>query len=230
MIIGGTGEGKTGLAAWLLARFAPSPMIIYDTKEEKKFRALPNSIVVDSWDAVIREIDNVEHDYIIFDVPAHIADDPATLNEFLMEHYERFHGVPAYIDELYSFHSAGRPGRGLHALLTRGRGRGISLIMGTQRPAWISLFCLSESQAFYILGLGFEDDRKRVQKVVRGYADLPEPGRFEFYYYRKRDPAPVLFKPVTLDKGIDTGYTVGIHSQNRTDKPEVDAIELHHWL
>lgn len=64
----------------------------------------------------------------------------------------------------------GRAGSGLIALLTRGRSKGISVLMSTQRPAWLSRFCFTEAQKYYIYRLTDRRDSKVLGEYIRVFS------------------------------------------------------------
>lgn len=207
LIVGQTGGGKTALATFILMRIPVAPCILYDTKEEAKFPKLPNSIIVETMTECAKEYDNPEIDYIIVRPPLDLLDKPKELDEYLLYHYHNFKHSTAYIDEAYSFHHNSRPGTGLIGLFTRGRSRGITTIISTQRPRHISLFLMSEAQKVFVLSLGLKDDRKRMGDVIPGFESLPLPPKYGFYFFESGDTAAQLFKPIKLDPILNTGYT-----------------------
>lgn len=203
LIVGQTGSGKTEFACWLLKRIQRAPVVIYDTKIEAKFFKLQPSIVVTTFDEVLTAFNNGEHDYIIVRPPADLIGDPRSMdNEYLFRHYMELPGLDAYIDELKSFHTNGRAGMGLINLLERGRSKGTTVIMSTQRPSWISLSTLSEAQKTFIFYLKSEDDIKRVAKFVPGIEEKPKLASrgYQFYYYDDAEDRLQLFKPIKLDE------------------------------
>jgi hypothetical protein len=206
LIVGQTGTGKTFLVIWLLERMAGSPFVIYDTKSEDKFTKLPSSAVVTSWSQVLDAIDDHELDYIIFRPPVSDIAEPKILDGYLQRHYDDLPDVAAYVDEIYTFHNGGRAGPGLLALLTRGRSRGISTIISTQRPAWLSNFALTEAQKFYVLNLIDKKDKKRLGDVIPDFADAPRLDPYHFYFYLSGSEKYLLMKPVKADKKFITGY------------------------
>lgn len=198
---GPTGSGKSLVGKWLVRRIETAPAIIYDTKREPEFLTLPKARLVTEWDRIDEAIEDGVTEYVIFRPDRYIATNPAKLDEFLMEHLERFPRIGAVLDEGYRFHNNGRAGPGLTSLMTEGRSNGITAIVMSQRPAWISLFVLTEAQHFYLFDLAHDDDKKRIGKVIPGYEDLPDPPEFHFYYYsRKTKMPPVLMPPIALDK------------------------------
>lgn len=218
LIIGQTGSGKTAFAAWMLRRIPRSPIVLYDTKDEQKFARLPNSRIVTTVKDAAEALDNGEIDYIIFRPSISILTSPEALDALLMQHYENWKGVDIYIDELYSFHNGGKAGDGLVALLTRGRSRGISTLMATQRPAWISRFCITEAQKLYVFKLVDKADKKRIGDVIPDFANMPDPPKHGFYFFESGDEQPTRFGPVRLDDGQDTGYVDTVASE--TDQVE----------
>jgi hypothetical protein len=205
-ICGQTGSGKTAFAVWLLG-FMPGTLI-YDTKEEKKFSALPNSVRVKNMDEAIKAFaDNRKKwDYVILRPPVSDTIEPDTLDNMLQIHYHALRGIGAYIDEVFMFHNGGRVGAGLMALLTRGRSRGITLTMAAQRPAWLSRFCLTESQRFFIFRLVDQADRKRLAEIIPGLDPKENPEKFHFQYFDFDQAAPQYFLPIPLDGIPDAGY------------------------
>jgi hypothetical protein len=235
IIIGSTGGGKTGLATWMLRRFPVAPVVIYDTKSERKFEALPRAAVFTDWEVMAEATYDEELHYLIYRPGAFELHDPGLLDSYLMAHYDAFPGVPAYIDELTSFQSLGRPRPGLTALLTRGRDLGLTTLMATQRPAFISGYTLSESQNYYIFGLNRAKDRKSVADCVPGYDELGNPPRHQFYYWKTgSEDAPRLMLPVILDAGMDTGYSAAFSETRRATRVPVDGevplSSRHRWL
>lgn len=222
LIVGQTGSGKTAFATWILVRVPIAPIIIYDTKDETKFPKLKGSIIVESKEGIKEHYDNPEIDYIIVRPPVEMLGKWEELDELLFYHYTHFRNTVCYIDELYSFHNNARAGKGLIALLTRGRSRGITTIMSTQRPAMISRFAITESQKVYAFRLGDKQDRKRLSDVIPNFDDLPLPPKHGFYFYESGEDAPELYKPIKLDAALNTGY-VDEHSDS-DDTPASDAI------
>jgi hypothetical protein len=70
-------------------------------------------------------------------------------------------------------------------LLTRGRSRHITVWTGTQRPRFLPLFAVSESQHIFLFEVGSTDDRKHVAKLagVEGLETLVT--GHEFLYYNR---------------------------------------------
>ncbi len=224
LTIGQTGSGKTVLNSWLLTRIENSPTIIYDTKEEPKFNSLPRSSRVTNWDNVRRAVDNPEIDYIIFQPPINEMADPMALDNYLMRHYFEFHDCTAYIDEIYQFHKGPHSGPGLMSLLTRGRSKGITTLMSTQRPRYLTNFAISETQKFFVMKITFRDDNKRLSDFIPDYdaknpPALPDHG---FLFYKTGDNSSRIFGAVKMDDAAPKEYT---------DPVAVDqTVRRHTWL
>lgn len=225
LIVGQTGSGKTTFAIWYLRRLPGAPIVIYDTKIEPEFQKMPFATVVANTDEALQAITDAEFDYIIIRPSDHLLGDADALDDMLWRHYMEMKGVDAYIDEVYSFHKSGRGGKGLIALLTRGRSKGISTIMSTQEPNWLSSFVLSQAQRYYIFWLGDREHYKKLGRYIPEFADMPAPPKYFFYYYQMMSEKPVLYKPVKLDEPAKPDHT-------ETDKPddEIEAVRRHSWL
>jgi hypothetical protein len=225
LIVGQNGSGKTAFAAWVLERIATAPTLIYDTKEETKFTALPKSRVAGDWDGVWEAMDDGESDFVIFRPPLEDLNDPERLDAYLLDHYHSFPQVPAYIDEAYSFHKNSREGPGLTALFTRGRSRGITTIISSQRPARISRFCITEAQRVAAFRLMDRKDRQRLADVIPNFDRMEAPKPFHFHYFQAGDDYPILYPPVPLTQGMDTGF-----SMSDNPGPAVSARDRFEWL
>lgn len=220
LVVGMTGQGKTEFVIWLLERLVSSPIVIYDTKGEPKFDAMPRTTVTHSHAAMIEALQNPEFDYVVFRVPPTIIADSDALDSLLWYHFINLRGVDLYIDELYSFTSNGRAGDGLTALLTQGRSLGFTSIMSVQRPAGISLFPLTETQHFYIFFLAKKSDRLRMGEVVPDFENEAPPPEYHFYYYRQgsRDRAQ-LMAPILLDTDKRKDYKP-VEEPSTPDEPD----------
>lgn len=224
LTIGQTGSGKTVFNRWLLTRIENSPTIIYDTKEEPKFNSLPNSSRVTSWDNVVRAVDNPAIDYVIFQPPLRDSADPEIMDRYLERHYQQFHDCTAYIDEIYQFHKGAHSGPGLLGLLTRGRSKGITTLMSTQRPKFLTRFAISETQKFYVMKITFNDDRKALADFIPDYdaknpPDLPEHG---FLFYKTGDNSSRIFGAVKMDEKDPKEYTDPVAVET--------VVRRHNWL
>lgn len=208
LICGQTGSGKTVAMVVLAGQMGEGErVVVLDAKVEPRYRALPRSREIrklsEAW-APEGKVERREGPAALIWRPDPLsAQDPAYLDSALYDLYQRFRGT-IVIDELYPFHTGGRAGPGMTALLTRGRSRGLTTIMGSQRPTWISRFCLSESQHYWIYALVDRLDRQRVSGVIPNFPQDEPPPRYWFYYYSHLADltGPVLFRPLRLKKNI----------------------------
>lgn len=207
LIVGKTGSGKTSFFTWLAKFIKSAPLIIYDTKIEPKFAALPNSIIVETMQQAAEVVEGGEHDYIVVRPGIDIVDNPVALDNMLLYHYHHFQGLPAYIDEAMSFHRNSRALRGLTALMTRGRSKGITTILSSQLPRYISAFCMTEIDHAFIFRLQHKEDRKRIEFLIPDFTSKPIAAPHHFYYFDNAAmDEPVLMSPVKLDRNVEQGY------------------------
>lgn len=99
-----------------------------------------------------------------------------------------------YIDELYALVDFGRsvPPRILSQLYTQGRERLVGMWGATQRPAWVPMFTLSESDWFFAFRTQLQDDRKRLAELmgpeVLDPIPVEDPHGFWMYYAQWDNP------------------------------------------
>lgn len=199
LIAGQTGSGKTTFATWLLQRLDRYPRIILDTKVEPKFKAMPESLVVLTWPEAVRAVRRIRPPrHIVLRPPVAVASDWEALDDLLKAHYHDMRGLPVYIDEVYQVHNGGRAGPGLVGLLTRGRSRGITTIMSTQRPLWLSRYALTEAQRFAVFRLLDRQDRRRIGEVTPYPVDAVLP-RYQWAYWDGEMDGYKLFAPIPYD-------------------------------
>jgi len=87
-------------------------------------------------------------------------------------------------DELFAVVQAGKTD-GFTACLTRGRSRGLGMWNLCQRPMFIPLFAISESDHRFMFRLNMPQDRKRMAEAC-GLPELLDnpPGEHGFWYHR----------------------------------------------
>jgi hypothetical protein len=223
--VGQTGSGKTAFNTWMLQRMPNSPIVIYDTKDEPKFESLPDSTTVHTFNGIHNAIDEGQHDYVVFRTPTVLLDKGAELDKYLFRHFLELPGIDAYIDEVSDFHSgSGQAFVGLRALLRKGRSRGNTTLMSTQRPVFLSRFALTEAQQLYIFHLSHDDDRKALDKVVPGFKDKlnPRPKSYRFWHYNAGEDLLQYMNKVPLDTAMPQTYT----DEERASTAESDADKL----
>lgn len=108
-------------------------------------------------------------------------------------------GITVYIDELYLLSpNAGYQSPGLRALYTQGRELGIGVWGCMQRPTWVPLFTLSESEWVFQFRLRWAADRQRMaEEVGLGEQVLQNiPDRYGFWMYHIDWDAPKYYRTV----------------------------------
>jgi ABC-type dipeptide/oligopeptide/nickel transport system ATPase component len=201
LIVGQTGSGKTVGAIHHL-RMVPGQVIIIDTKIEPEFDRIALhkdeiSLSVDSRPAMRKAIEK-DFDYLIVRPKIEDLLDPTLLDEYLLDLYYLARGKTVYVDETYMFHRGTQAGPGAVGLLTRGRSKGITLLSGSQRPAWISRFFLTEAQRYYVYQLADKQDKKRLTDVIPDFLTLDSPPKFSYHYYDRGLSGAQLKRPVPL--------------------------------
>ena len=197
VVVGRSGSGKTQLSKWMLWHMPGA--IIYDTKTEDAFEEM--GPIVESTDEAFEIFaeEGSDVDFVVVRPPPWMIAHPMALDHMLLDHYERGHGITAYIDEAYQFHKNGRPGPGYVSLQTRGRSKNITTITSSQRPAWLSTFAFSEMNHLFALRLQLDDDRKRLGDVINGYDKRSKPPEYHFDYADASGEAITRFGPIDID-------------------------------
>jgi hypothetical protein len=205
LLVGKTGSGKTQNGLFQLMHTPLWPRIIFDTKIEDAFFSLP---VGDETLEVIEGLENfIKYaktskakdwpDYLLVRPTGEEYVDPEILDEYARVVYESFGACFFYIDEVVNMHKNGRALPHLMNVLCRGRSRGKTTLMGSQRPAMISRSCLTETDRFYMHKLTDMRDRKTLGEVVPDFADYAPPPEYHFWHYSHKDHEKCeLFLPV----------------------------------
>ncbi|MGH7239169.1 MAG: hypothetical protein ACREHG_03775 [Candidatus Saccharimonadales bacterium] len=117
------------------------------------------------------------------------------------QHYKR----PSlmYIDEGHDFY--GPTGVAKHSDVIQrsyrsGAERGMSTLLGTQRPKTINLQILTEANLLYLFHIAFREDLKRLYEmgVPQSLTTLPESGSHAFRFYRDDK---LYRKPIRIKTG-----------------------------
>lgn len=205
IIVGQTGSGKTMGAIWQLQQSPLSPVIILDTKGEPAFNNIARDEerleVYHGGEKFLNAWKKREQpEYIIVRPDPEEIAEPLLMDAILSGIY--YAGKPAliYIDEAYQWHINGRAGAGLVGLLTRGRSKGMTTLISTQRPAWISRFCFSEAQKFYVYRLADRRDMKTLAEYIPDFSEKDIAKKFFFYYYDIDMERCIMYKPVPMPK------------------------------
>ena len=178
-VFGRSGSGKTYFEKWSMLR-SRMKWIVLDSKHDNGFDdwtpekgLIPMSRIGRLW---------ADKNVVVIR-PSPIENKPEFLDTYLGELHDAFDGFGVCIDETYQVALGSKPGAGLTGLVTRGRARKQSVILGSQRPAWVPQFCFSEANAMVIMSLTLEADRKKVFQNTGQIAVMyPVPPRVWLYY------------------------------------------------
>jgi len=153
-IMGRTGSGKTALALFLLSYsdFTERPHYIIDYKGDSHIAQLDRAKEIG-----LHEFPRQPGLYVVRPLP-HQSE---ATEAFLWKIYNH-ENAGVYFDEAYMVPDYGA----FPAILTQGRSKGISSIVITQRPAWISRFVFSEANQFAAFHLNDRDDRKKLWRFL----------------------------------------------------------------
>ncbi len=170
VFVGQTGSGKTTLARMILGYY--NDVVVYDVKGQMKPKDWPGFKFVFSFDDLRRfggmqQSGKSVYPKIVFQPNIYELPDEKNLepaDQFFKWIYFRENTV-LYIDEVYGVTAARVIPFHLKAILTRGRERGITAIMATQRPKEIPQFILSESEHFYVFRLQMPQDKDAIERI-----------------------------------------------------------------
>lgn len=161
-LTGQAGSGKTYLGKWLMLK-SPMQWVVIDSKHDSGF---------DDWRPVagllsMRALKRAWTDRPIVVIrPTPRQTKAEILDAYLGDLHDGYVGFGTFIDELYQVVRRGQPGDGLTGMVTRGRDRKQSIIMGAQRPSRVPLFMFSEANFIATMRLSLPDDRHRIYEYV----------------------------------------------------------------
>jgi hypothetical protein len=205
---GRTGSGKTTVACWLLSR-SSQHWVIFNPKHTAGYKTLPDSIVVKRFEPRPLLTLLKRHKFVILNL-SHDEATPEYMDAILEWLHRSIKNVGVCIDELYTFHSAGgRAGDGLLGWLTRGRELHQSFLGLTQRPAWISRFCFSESDFIGCMDLILEEDRKKMRDMTGQDAFLARVTNYRWLWYTVAEDLLRLYGPVPTGLNADSHIPEG---------------------
>lgn len=207
IIIGQTGSGKTVGGIVHLQNTNLYPVLILDTKGEPAFDTIAQddeeTVIYDDAESFIKQWHRRHQpEYSVIRPSVAEMTDPLELDSVLQQIYNAGKKCLIYIDEAYQWHVQGRAGAGLIGLLTRGRSKKMSVLMSTQRPAWLSRFCFTESQKFYIYRLTDKRDHKILSEYIPGFLTTSVAKKHHFLYYdnSKDEEGIKYYKPVPFSQ------------------------------
>jgi hypothetical protein len=213
--VGQTGSGKSVMMQELIRAAPVAPVFVMDSKADDGFLNLNRSDEtlevfegnVDEFAKFIRQPPRKFADYIIIRPPLIEVTDPDALDEYIaLIHVHFKNKCVIVVDELYMLHKNGRAGPGLSGALTRGRSKGHSLFGATQRPSWISRFCISEMSHYFIFRLMEIDDRKRFSHI--GYDKNKMLDRYHYFQYNSKTGEGGEFPPLLLPENSETVHKI----------------------
>lgn len=180
ILIGATGCGKTTLARYLIEDPNKSNSVVYDAKISDAIGKWGNTQKIYT---NFEEIRYAEEKRLIYR-PSYLEERDAKAQDAFFEWVYFRYNTRLYIDEAYAILGGTNPSFHLLACITRGRERGISTVIATQRPKRIPLITMSEAEHYYIFRVQMNEDRQRVYELtgltVEDQIDL---NQFEFYYF-----------------------------------------------
>ena len=187
-ITGWSGSGKTTLLREILREqdgvvvVDPKHTFTPHTDDEDKYETAC------SVSEAVKAIDDGSN--IIF--RPDVLGDGSDIAEMLREIYQRGNLTLA-IDECYGLHEARNRDveKFLRAILTRGRELQIAVIAASQRPSWIPLFYLSESNRFYLFGLKLPNDKKRMSDVTGISVRMQDELEQYWFWYSDNNTEPL---------------------------------------
>jgi hypothetical protein len=182
VLIGRTGCGKTTLARYLIEDPTKKYSVVYDAKISDAIGQWVDTMTI--YDN-LGEIEAATEPRLIYRPPYTEERDPKAQDDFFEWIYFRYR-TRLYIDEAFAILGGTRPSFHLGACITRGRERGISTVISTQRPHNIPQIFLTESESMYIFQLQGFYDRKRVEELTNGLVTVQHQmnlNQFEFFYY-----------------------------------------------
>lgn len=179
-ITGKTGSGKTYLMKFLTRQV--KRLAVFDPK---------GSLDLDDWklepfsDKGVSKLKNGEEARLrVRYLP---GEEIATYWLKMLEVFYHIGNVTIYIDEVYQVNGGPTttPSPIVNTLYTLGRELGIGVWGVTQRPSWVPLVHMSESDHFFVFRLNMLDDRRRMAEVS-GSNNILEPIRdpYGFFYMR----------------------------------------------
>jgi len=178
VLIGATGCGKTTLARFLIEDVNKPYSVVYDPKISESIGKWPHTFYYD-----FGQLQEAEERRLIYRPPVEEEQDAYAQNRFFQWVYWREH-TRLYVDEAYALLGGSNPSFYLQACLSRGRERGISTLIATQRPSRIPLITLSEAEHFYIFRLNLPQDQRRIEEItgitVEEQLSLEQ---FQFFYW-----------------------------------------------
>lgn len=182
VMIGKTGCGKTTLAKFLVEDERKPFSVTWNPKGSDGVLAWNQAHVTSLGELYDAADDDAQR--IVYTPDPFVAEDAINQAELFYWVYEnknrRF-----YIDEATSIAYPGsKIPKPLTAILNRGRERGVSALVATQRPSGVPMNILSESEHYYVFKTLLPQDRQRIEAITGiGFEDQASLDDYQFYYF-----------------------------------------------
>ena len=194
-VFGRAGSGKTYLTKWAILKTQTVPWIVLDTKHDPNFDDWHPHDGLLTMDQLFR---TWKERRIVVVRPTPRQSIPEILDAYLSNLHESFDNIGVAIDETYQVAFGPKAGPGLTGLVTRGRVRKQTVIMGSQRPAWVPRFVFTEANGYAIMSLTLMADRKTVYDMTGKARVLNKVEPRHWLYYDVSGDTLRPFKPVTI--------------------------------
>jgi len=171
--VGGTGTGKSTLASYLLTQ--RKYVIVLKSKPDEVTYDMPTKRTANSIESVDRMVLSPTGNQ-----RSHFA--------YAYDRVWRQGGWTIYVDELFYHTEKLHLGTAVDNLLTQGRSKHISVMIGMQRPVRVTRFALSECS--HIISFSLEGrDNKTIRDVTNDemYEKTSQLQRFQFAWYSRPD-------------------------------------------
>lgn len=183
ILIGQTGCGKTTLARYLIEDTNKPYSVVYDAKISDAIGKWSDTQTIYT---EFSQLPYAEEKRIIYRPPLYEERNPQAQDAFFEWVYFR-KNTRLYIDEAYAILGGTNPSFHLLACLSRGREKGVSTLIATQRPRRIPFAFMSEAEHYYIFKLQMPEDMQRVYEITGlKVVDQIALNEFEFYYFSAR--------------------------------------------
>jgi hypothetical protein len=109
--------------------------------------------------------------------------------------------IVIYIDELYALVEFGqsKPPKILSRIYTQGREKEVGVWGATQRPSWVPMFTLSESDWFFAFRTQLQDDRRRLAELMGEEVLQPIADKHGFWVYNTEWDSPYYVNQLQVD-------------------------------
>ena len=121
-------------------------------------------------------------------------------------------GWTLYIDELYYLEQQLRLEDQVVQLLTQGRSLNITVVLGMQRPAWVTRFALSEPTHIFCAKLGDQRDAQVIKSIIGSeYLEAVQTvGWHKFVYLNKISAEQTIVDKTSIVKLFTGGVSYGV--------------------